>query len=158
MRKRMIAPDAQEPQPELSVKWIDLERLATVELTSEHARYPIESALTANGGPGWRAEIPGGQTIRLVFDEPLDITRVRLLFKEEEYPRTQEFVLSWQAENSESVQEILRQQYNFSPPETTSEREDYALELAGAVMLELTIVPDINNGPAQASLAQWQLA
>ncbi len=158
MRKRIIAPDEPIARPEPSVEWLDLERLATVELTSEDAAYPIESALTADGGPGWRAENSGQQIIRIVFDEPLNITRIHLLFKEEKHARTQEFVLRWKAENSEPGHEILRQQYNFSPPETTLETEDYELKLNGVVMLELNIIPDISDGPAHASLAQLRLA
>lgn len=158
MRKRIIAPDQQMEQPEPSVDWLDLEQLATVELTSEDATYPIESALTADGGPGWRAESPGQQIIRIVFDEPLNIRRIHLLFKEEKHARTQEFALSWKADNSEQGHEILRQQYNFSPPEMTLETEDYELELNGVVTLELNIIPDISDGPARASLAQLRLA
>jgi hypothetical protein len=51
----------------------------------------------------------------------------------------------------------VRQQYNFSPPATTSEREDYPVDLDGVTTLELTIVPDISGGPARASLAQLRL-
>ena len=158
MRKQIIAPDEQTEQPDSSVEWLDLEQIATVELTSEDAAYPIESALTADDGPGWRAERPGKQIIRIVFDEPLHITHIHLLFKEEEHARTQEFALSWKADKSEPGHEILRQQYNFSPPETTFEREDYVVDLNGAVILELIIIPDISDGPSRASLAQLRLA
>ena len=158
MRKQVIAPKEQPPQPEISTEWFDLDRLATVELTSEDTDYPIESALTEGGDPGWRAESPGRQIIRLVFDEPINIARLQLLFKEEEHARTQEFALSWKAANSESSHDILRQQYNFSPPENSLEHEDYKLELNGVVMLELNIVPDISDGPSRASLAQLRLA
>jgi hypothetical protein len=158
MRKRIIAPDEQPKRPELSAEWLDLDRLATVEITSEDAAHPIESALATTTGPGWRAEIPGKQIIRLVFDEPLKIKHVQLVFREEEHARTQEFALSWKADKNESSREILRQQYNFSPPETTLETEDYELELNGVVMLELNIIPDISDGPARASLSKLRLA
>ena len=51
--------------------WLDLERLAQVEITSENAKHPIESALISDRGTGWRAAQPGKQTIRLIFDQPL---------------------------------------------------------------------------------------
>lgn len=158
MRKRIITPSEQTQRSDLSVEWLKVEQLATVELTSEDAAYPIESALTASGGAGWRADSPGKQIIRLVFEEPLKITRVQLLFKEEEHARTQEFALSWKADNSETSREILRQQYNFSPPENTLEREDYKFELNALVMLEISIIPDISDGPSRASLTQLRLA
>ena len=158
MRKRIIAPGEQTQRSDLSAEWLDLERLATIELTSEDGAYPIDSALTASEGPGWRAESPGKQTIRLVFDEPIKITRIQLQFQEQEHARTQEFTLSWKADNSSPSHEILRQQYNFSPPESTQELEDYKLELRGVRILELDIIPDISKGPSRASLAQMRLA
>ena len=90
MRKRIInretevvsAPDQQ---------WLNLEALADVEVTSEDAAHPIESALMAGKGPGWRAEQPGPQAIRLLFHRPQRITRMRLVFRENEHKRTQEF-------------------------------------------------------------------
>jgi hypothetical protein len=158
MRKRIITPSEQTQQPEFSAEWLDLEQLAMAEITSEDAAYPIESALATSSGPGWRAETSGKQIIRLLFDAPLKITRIQLLFSEEEHARTQEFVLSFKADISESNREILRQQYNFSPPENTLEREEYKLELNDVLMLELSIIPDISGGPSRASLAQLRLA
>jgi hypothetical protein len=52
----------------------------------------------------------------------------------------------------------LRQQYNFSPPGATCEREDYDVNLNGVTALELRIVPDISHGSARASLAQLRVA
>jgi hypothetical protein len=72
--------------------------------------------------------------------------------------RTQQFVLRWSSNGGRSYREIVRQQYNFSPPGTTREREDYAVDLDGVTTLELNIVPDISGGPARASLAQLRLA
>ena len=95
--------------------------------------------------------------MRLVFDQPQNIKRVHLEFHEDELERTQQFVLRWSSNGGESYREIVRQQYNFSPPGTTSEREDYAVDLDGVTILELSIVPDISGGPARASLAQLRL-
>jgi hypothetical protein len=54
--------------------------------------------------------------------------------------------------------EIVRQQYNFSPPDATDEREDYTVDVEGLTNLELSIVPDISGGPERASLAQLRVA
>ena len=138
--------------------WLDLELLAQVEITSEDTDYPIESALIPGTGPGWRAGQPGEQTIRLLFDEPLKVRRIHLVFHEDEQERTQEFVLRWSPDGGQSYREILRQQYNFSPPGVTREVEDYTIDLDGVTALELKIVPDISRGSARASLAELRLA
>ena len=44
MRKRIIAPMQQEAMPP-DEEWLELERLAEVEITSQDAAHPIESAL-----------------------------------------------------------------------------------------------------------------
>ena len=82
-------------------------------------------------GSGWRAAQPGEQTIRLRFDESLKLKPIRLVFHEDEQERTQEFVLRWSPDGGQSYREILRQQYNFSPPEAARELEDYDTILMG---------------------------
>lgn len=158
MRKRIIQQDTQGTPSEDDQGWLDLEQLVEVELTSEDAEHPIESALKMTSGPGWRAQEPGKQTIRLLFDKPHSIRRIQLLFQEHECERTQEFTLNWSPDGGTSRREILRQQYNFSPPDVTGELEDYAVELDGLTILELSIIPDISGGEARASLAQLRLA
>jgi len=66
MRKRIIHQGAQGISPADGQDWLDVERLVQVELTSEDAEHPIESALIVNRGAGWRAQQPGEQTIRLI--------------------------------------------------------------------------------------------
>jgi hypothetical protein len=46
----------------------------------------------------------------------------------------------------------VRQQWNFSPPNTTIEIEEYRVELSDVTVLELAITPDIGGGSARASL------
>jgi hypothetical protein len=157
MRKRVTSPvpkDMAMPNPE----WLDLEQVAQVEVTSEDIAYPIESALVPGEEAGWRAAQPGEQTIRLIFDRPQRLSRMWLLFIEADTTRTQEFVLRWSPDGGRSFREILRQQWNFGPPDTIREAEDYRVELAGVTLLELAIVPDKSGGEARASLAQWRLA
>ncbi len=157
MRKRIIGHGPREVAA-AEPGWLNLERLAQVEITSEAAGYPIEAALIPGAGSGWRAAQPGEQTIRLLFDEPLRLKLIRLAFSEDEQERTQEFVLGWSPDGGLSYREIVRQQYNFSPPDAGREVEDYKLDLDGVTALELKIIPDISGGDARASLAQLRLA
>ena len=157
MRKQIIQQDTQRVSRS-NHQWLNVEHLAQVELTSEDPAHPIESALTADPGPGWRAERPGQQTVRFLFDEPQKVRHIRLAFEENEHQRTQQFVLRWSSDNGQTYREIVRQQYNFSPPGTTSEREDYDVELDQVTALELTIVPDISGAPVRASLGELRLA
>ena len=57
-----------------------------------------------------------------------------------------------------ALREIVRQQYNFSPPGNTRELEDYFVDLEAMTMLELQINPDISGGGVHASLEQLRLA
>src|SRR4029450_11277139 len=109
--------------------WLDIERLAQVEITSESAEHPIESALIPDRAPGWPAVQPGKQTIRLIFDQPVSLGRILLRFEEDEQARTQEFVLRWLPEGQQSRREIVRQQFTFRPPATNPERDDYSVRL-----------------------------
>jgi hypothetical protein len=158
MRKRIIPVGGQDSPPDEEQGWLDLEQLATVEITSEEAEHPIESALSTDAGPGWRAEQPGIQSIRLLFDQPRKISRIQLVFEEQERERTQEFVLRWSPRGETGARDIVRQQYSFSPPGSGREVEDYTVELDALKMLELTIIPDISGGEARASLARLRLA
>jgi len=157
MLKRVIGQETQVASPP-NHQWLNLDALAQVEVTSEEAAHPIESGLLPGSESGWRAAQPGPQTIRLVFDQPQRIKRVHLEFHEIELERTQQFVLRWSSNGGESYREIVRQQYNFSPPGTTRECEDYPVDLDGVTTLELSIVPEISGGSARASLAQLRLA
>ena len=155
MRKRLTISES----PSVSDQaWLNLETAATLELTSEDERHPIEAALSSRDRQGWRASAPGPQTIRLVFDQPQRLRRINLVFNEAETSRTQEFVVRWRSEADQSFREIVRQQWNFSPPQTAREIEDYQVDLASVKVLELVIVPDIGGGNTYASLENLQLA
>ena len=157
MRKRVVSPVPKDSSPP-DGDWLDLEHLAQVEVTSEDAAHPIESALGSGAELGWQAGQPGQQTIRLIFDRPQRLRRIWLLFTEPDVARTQEFALCWSPDGGRSFKGICRQQWNFSSPDSIREVEDYHVELSGVTQLELTIVPDQRGGDARASLAQWRLA
>lgn len=138
--------------------WLDLEGIARVEITSEEPGYPIESALMPGEGPGWRASEAGEQTLRLVFDQPQHLRRIRVVFVEDRRVHTHEFLLRWSEDGGRSCHQIVRQQYTFSPPDTTREVEEYSVNLKGVRVLELKIIPDISGGDDRASLTSLQLA
>jgi len=156
MRKHVVGPVSVETSIPRS-NWVDVDQDAKVEVSSEDPEHPVESALRAEGGSGWRAAEGGAQTIRLLFDAPRYLYRIWLVFEEHEVARTQELVLRWSPDGS-TYHDILRQQYTFSPPSTTREVEDYSVKLSGVTAVELSIVPDISGGPARASLSEWLLA
>jgi hypothetical protein len=158
MRKRLITP-TRENIATHDEDWLDVERTAGVEVTSEDEDCPVESALVLGKETrGWRAATPGRQTIRLLFDEPQKLKTISLVFEEDEVARTQEFVLRWSADGGTSFREIVRQQWNFSPSETIREVEKYQVALSNVTVLELIIVPDISGGTARASLKNLRLS
>ena len=157
MRKRRITPIQQAGTPD-DEGWLDLDGAAVVEVTSEEKEYPVESALVPGEMRGWRAADSGTQTIRLIFDEPQRLERISLVFEETETERTQEFVLRWSPDGGGSFREIVRQQWNFSPPNTIREIEEYPVELSHVTVLELVILPSISRGAARASLKSLRLS
>jgi hypothetical protein len=157
MRKRLISDRTPAPAPATG-DWLRLDELAEAEISSEDAAYPIESALLPGRGAGWRAAVPGRQTIRLLFAQPQALHRIRLCFVETAVPRTQEYLLRWSADGGQSFREIVRQQWNFSPQGASSQTEEHQLDLAGVNVLELIITPDIASEQAFASLAELRIA
>ena len=137
--------------------WLDLEQAARVEVSSEAEGYPVEGALLKDVQGGWRASEPGIQTIRLLFDHPQTIRVIRLVFKEKEFARTQEFVLRWLPQGTSDWKDVVRQQWNFSPPVTEDECEEYKVALPSATGLELSVRPDISGGETRASLDSLKL-
>jgi hypothetical protein len=109
MRKCLITTTSQVP-PHLDEGWLDLDRAAMVEVTSEDKDYPIEAALVSGEMQGWRAADSRTQTIRLIFNHPQTLKRVALVFEETETERTQEFALRWSSDGARSFREIVRQQ------------------------------------------------
>ena len=157
MRKSQITRiPGDAPPPDQT--WMDVTRIASVEVSSEETDYPIESALVLEEKKGWRAATPGTQTIRLIFDEPQKLKRMFLVFEDTENTRTQEFIVRWSPDIGGSFQEIVRQQWNFSPSDSVREIEDYRVELSAVKVLELMIVPYKSGREVHASLLSLRLA
>jgi len=157
MRKRLISQIPHDRLP-FDGGGLDLLNLGMVEFTSEDEAHPIECALQLGERRGWRAAEAGPQIIRLRFDQPQQLKRIWLVFEETEAQRTQEFVLRWSPDHGRSFREIVRQQWNFSPPGTIRETEEYDVDLRDVTVLELRILPDQGGGAARASLASLRVA
>ncbi len=157
MRKRLITPTPENIQTH-EEDWLDVEHAATIEITSEDKEFPIEAAFVSGVARGWRAATPGSQTIRLIFDQPQRLSRISLVFEETEFERTQEFVLRWSKDGGSSFTDIVRQQWNFSPPGSIREAEEFHVELSGVTVLELIVKPNLGGGDARASLRNLRLS
>ncbi|WP_224983727.1 hypothetical protein [Geomonas agri] len=157
MRKTVVKSHVQQHHDQ-SAQWLDVDSIARVEISSEDPSQPIEAALQPVGAPGWRAAESGPQIIRLLFDAPQKVKRIYLLINEQEVSRTQEFVLRYAQYHGHSFREIVRQQFTFAPPGTTTEQEEYQVDLDGVTTLELEIMPDVSGSAAKASLGRLLLA
>jgi hypothetical protein len=157
MRKRLITPTPETIRTR-GEGWLDVERAAVVEVTSEDNDFPVEGAFVPGDTRGWRASAPGSQTIRLIFDQPQTLRCISLVFEENETQRTQEFSLWWSPDGGKSLKGIVRQQWNFSPPGAIREVEEYQVELSHVTVLELVITPNIGGGFARASLQNLRLS
>jgi hypothetical protein len=156
MRKTPIsAPGIDEPSP--LDTWLDIEDVSAVEISSEDPAHPFEAALHGGKGEGWRASTPGRQTIRLKFDKPTAVRRIRLEFREAHRERSQEFHLSIRSAAGQK-REIARQQWNFTPNGSTVEIEDYKVQLADVADVELEIDPGRHDRQAVATLQSIAIA
>ncbi len=153
LRKRFHEQSAPSDQ----AKWLRLEGLAEVSISSEDARHPVEGALIDGVGAGWRAAAPGEQSLRIHFDEPRTLTRIHLIFEEAEHERVQEFAIQWSADHRRTFQLVVRQQFSFSPSGATREIEDYHVALHQATDVELLIIPDISHRPRTATMTRLRL-
>ena len=93
MRKRIVGPSIIPGEAgNLNDTWLDLEQIATVEVTSEDPHFPVEAVFESDSSIGWRASQDGEQQLRIIFDEPTTLHRIQLHFVEQEVERTQEFI------------------------------------------------------------------
>ena len=158
LRKQVIKADQSAPISTSGA--IDIAAVATVLVTSEDPGHPIDHAFDDSRGPGgsrWIAGEPGEQTVILAFDAPQSIRRVALEVEEPEVARTQELQLAVSTDGGRTYRELLRQEYNFSPPGTMYEREDWAVESDAVTHLRLVIKPDKGGKPCRATITSLVL-
>lgn len=104
------------------------------------------------GGSRWVAAEAGEQTLVLAFDTPQRIRQISVEIEETEVSRTQELCLAVSHDGGQSYRELRRQDYTFSPPGTTFEREDWAVCAEGVTHLQLCLKPDKGGQPCKATL------
>ena len=139
---------------------MDIAATATVQVTSEDPVHPIEHVFDHRRGPGgsrWVAAEPGEQTLLLAFDTPQTIRQTILEVEEPEVSRTQELRLSVSHDGGQTYRELRRQEYNFSPPGTSHEHEEWSVAGDGVTHLQLTIKPDKGGKVGRATLTTLAL-
>ena len=138
----------------------DIAAIATVLVTSEDPHHPIEHAFDDQRGPGgsrWIAAESGAQTLILAFDVPQTIQAVHVEIEEPDVTRTQEMDVAVSADGGQTYRELVRQQYNFSPPGTTIEREDWSVSADRTTHFRLRITPDKGGKDCRATLTALTL-
>ena len=140
---------------------ISIADVATVQVTSEDAAHPIDNAFDHNRGPGgsrWIAGGPGEQTVILLFDSPQTIRKIGVEIEELAVSRTQELALSVSSDGGRTYRELVRQEFNFSPPGTSFERELWSPSAGAVTHLRLDIKPDKGGRVGRATLTSLTLA
>lgn len=153
LRKQILTPPSTPSGRRPGEK--DIAALATVLVTSEDPAHPIDNAFDdrrGRGGSRWIAGQSGEQTLILAFDTPQMIRQVVVEVEEREVSRTQELAVSVSNDGGQTYRELVRQEYNFSPPETALEREEWSIRADAVSHLRLTIKPDKGGKPCRATL------
>ena len=158
MLRKLIIPAASHPADPRTgdeAERMYVPELATVLVTSEAAEHPVDCLFDGHDGPGgtrWVAAVDGEQAVVLAFDTPQTIQEVGLETEEFQASRTQVLTLSLSQNGGRTYREILRQEFNFSPPGTTFERERWIVPATMVSHLRVTIRPDKGDKPGRASL------
>jgi hypothetical protein len=158
LRKHLLTDHPTERVAEPGEK--DIAALATVWMTSEATDHPIDNAFDSHRGPGgsrWVAGVPGPQKLLLAFDAPQTLRLLRLEIEERDVSRTQELHVAISRDGGHTYQTLLRQEYTFSPPDTTFEREEWSIPVAGVTHLQLVITPDKGGALCHATLTTFAL-
>src|SRR5262249_29310502 len=159
LRKRVIPTPFQEPiSLEGAISIVDV---ATVQVTSEQRDHPIDHAFDPSRGPGgsrWIADAPGEQSVTLVFDSPQSIRQIGIEVEELAVSRTQELSVSASSDGGRTYRELIRQEFNFSPPGTSFERELWSVSAGAVTHLRLSIKPDKGGHIGRATLTSLTVA
>jgi hypothetical protein len=153
LRKHLLTQQPMANVPPSGAK--DIAAIATVWVTSEAANAPIDQVFDQRRGPGgsrWVADVPGEQRLILAFDTPQTIRTISLEVEELAVSRTQVLHVSVSSDGGQTYQELRRQEYTFSPPGTTFEREEWAVTVEAVSHLQLVITPDKGGQPCRATL------
>jgi hypothetical protein len=140
---------------------IPIADLATVQVTSEQTEHPIDNAFDRSRGPGgsrWVASAPGEQSVTLLFDRPQSIRRISVEVEELAVSRTQELSVSVSSDGGRTYRELVRQEFNFSPPGTSFEHELWSVSADAVTHLRLEIKPDKGGRIGRATLTSFAVA
>ncbi|HET8578873.1 MAG TPA: hypothetical protein VFO18_17385 [Methylomirabilota bacterium] len=154
MLRKHILKDPPAARP-LTPDVMDIPSLATVFVTSEAPGHPIDHLFDASSGPGgtrWIAGADGEQTVILAFDTPQTIREVSIEAEEPSATRTNVLCVSLSEDGGQTYRERIRQEFTFSLPGTTFEREVWSMPAERATHLRLVIQPDKGNAPCRATL------
>ena len=139
---------------------IDLAADALLRYTSEHPDHPVENILDRQDGPNgtrWEAAtVDSPQTLVIEFDRPRSISRLHYEVAEPAAERTQEIRIEASMDAGNSYQQVLAQDYNFSPRGASFQVEDLRVNLSQVTHLRLTIVPN-KQGSGRATLTSLRL-
>lgn len=158
LRKTVLKGSPAKLQP--STGEMDIAAVASVVVSSEDPNHPVESAFDRNRGPGgsmWVAEDAGEQSIVLAFNSPQAIRRIAIEVEEKQVARNQQVQLFVSRDQEFTYDPLLHQGFNFSPPGTTFEREQWNVDLNGITHLQLRITPDIAGKSCRARLTTLDL-
>jgi hypothetical protein len=162
LRKHIIptAPHAADAATGFKPDGLHVPTLATVLVTSESPDHPVDHLFDGHDGPGgtrWVASVDVEQALILAFDAPQTIREVRLETEEPYASRTQVLTLSLSQDGGRTYREILRQEFNFSPPGTTFERERWSVPAERVTHLRVAIRPDKGGTPFRATLTSLEI-
>jgi hypothetical protein len=135
--------------------------IASVEVSSEQDHQPIDNVFDSSRGPGgsrWMADGPGEQTVILVFDHPQTIRRIGVEVEELAVSRTQELTVSVSSDGGRRYRVLVRQEFNFSPPGTSFEREVWSVAADAVTHLRIDVLPDKGGRLGRATLTSLSLA
>lgn len=158
LRKKILTTDQTMSSRGAAEK--DIAAVATVLVSSEDPRHPIDYALDGQRGPGasrWIAAQSGEQALILAFDTPQTIRKILVEVEEPEISRTQEIAVSISQDGGQTYRELMRQEYNFSPPGTTLEHEEWSIKADAVSHLQLRIKPDKGGKASRATLTTLAL-
>jgi hypothetical protein len=153
LRKQILSNPSAAGAPRADVK--DIPALATVFVTSEAPGHPVDYLFDASGGPGgtrWMAGADGEQTLVLAFDAPQTIRAIGIEAEEPSATRTNVLVISLSGDGGRTYQERIRQEFNFSQPGTTFEREEWAVPAERITHVRVVVQPDKGHAPHRATL------
>jgi hypothetical protein len=159
LRKQVVPTPSRGPVPLPGE--IQIADVATVQVTSEEADHPIDHAFDHNRGPGgsrWVAGAPGEQSVTLLFDHPQTLRQIAVEVEEPEISRTQELAVLVSSDGGRTYRVLVRQEFNFSPPGTSFERELWSVSGDAVTHLRLEIKPDKGGRIGRATLTSLAVA